>query len=333
MNVLVTGANGLLGSNLIRLFSKKGYNVRGMVRSSSKLISLKGVEFEKYVGDILDPKDVVRAARGCQVIVHSAANTKQWPTCIKNYTINIQGTQNVIHAAKQVGTERFIYVSTANTFGFGTKEDPGNEQSEFKFFNLKSGYIQSKYKAQQIVLEEVENNELPAIVVNPTFMLGLYDSRPSSGTIILSPFEKRSFVYPPGGKNFIHVRDVAAGILNAIYMGRIGECYILGHQNLTYKEFFEKVINIASIKTIKFKIPSFLLKTFGISGSFCERLFQKGSPLANYSNSRLLCLGNYYSAEKAVNELNLPQTPIEYAIFDALDWFKANGYINKYSDN
>jgi len=328
MKVFVTGVNGLIGSNLIRVLLARGYDVVGMLRPTSSLISLRGLDFKKYIGDILNPEDVLRAAQDCRIIIHLAANTIQWPTALKYYSANIQGTINVINAAKKVGVEKFIYVNTANSFGYGTKENPGNEQCEFRLLNFKSGYIQSKYKAQQIVLKEVKSNKLPAIILNPTFTLGPYDAKPSSGRIISLVYGKKILGYPPGGKNFVHVHDVAIGICNAIQMGRIGECYLLGHQNLTYEEFFKKLIRITGMKVKIFKVPSSLYKIVGLSGTIYEKLFRKEFPLANYTHSRLLCIGNYYTSDKAINELNLPQTPIEYAIKDAYNWFKSNGYLN-----
>ncbi|NJK94820.1 MAG: NAD-dependent epimerase/dehydratase family protein [Bacteroidales bacterium] len=116
-----------------------------------------------------------------------------------------------------------IYVSTANTFGYGSKLKPANELSEFSFFNFNSGYIMSKFIAQQHVLREIEKSQLPVVIVNPAFMIGPYDSKPSSGKIILMGLDKKIQFCPPGGKSFVDVRDAAVAVCNAITMGKNGE--------------------------------------------------------------------------------------------------------------
>lgn len=322
MRVLVTGANGLLGANIVRELVTREYRVRILVRESADLSGLKGVPSERFTGDILDPGSLDRAVEGCDYVIHSAADTSQWPTGYAHYEpVNVHGTRHVIAAVKKHGAKRFVFVSSANAFGNGTKEKPGTELNEFSGFRIGSGYMISKYVAQQFVLSEVERNRLPAVVVNPTFMIGPNDSKPSSGQIILMGMGKRIQAYPPGGKNFIHVRDAAIATCNALTMGRIGECYLLANENLTYREFFSLLNGVTEESPVSMKIPGRLLKGFGAGGTLFEKLFRTPAPL-NLVNARLLCLGNYYSGRKAVEALGLPQTPVSDAIRESISWFR-----------
>jgi dihydroflavonol-4-reductase len=188
--------------------------------------------------------------------------------------------------------------------------------------------MRSKYEAQMLVMDFVKNYNLPAIVVNPTFMLGKYDIKPSSGQLPLMAWGKQVMPCPPGGKNFIHVNDVASGIIQSIRQGKPGNCYLMGNENLSYQEFFRKMKAVCGFPKHLIPIPGAWIMAAGQAGSLYERLSGKISRL-NHANAPLLCAGNYYTARKAIKELQLPQTPIEQAISDALEWFEAYGYLKK----
>ncbi|MBC8315180.1 MAG: NAD-dependent epimerase/dehydratase family protein [Bacteroidales bacterium] len=324
MKVLVTGANGLLGANIVRELVKRKYDVRIFTRETSDLSGLEDVNVERINGDILDPDSIGKAVEGCDYVIHSAANTSQWPTNYIHYEpVNVTGTKHVINAVKKYAVKRFVFISSANAFGNGTKEHPGTELNEFTGFKYGSGYMMSKFVAQQTVLTEVEQSKLRAIVVNPTFMIGPYDSKPSSGQIIVMGMGKKVQVSPPGGKNFIHVNDAAIGTCNALMMGRIGECYLLASENLSYREFFALLNQVTGETPKSLSLPGALLKTIGTGGTLFEKMSRKPAGL-NLVNARLLCLDNYYTGKKAVKALELPQTPIETAIREAIEWFRDN---------
>ena len=162
MKVFVTGANGLLGCNVARQLVKQGHDVRIFIRPNADTLGLQGVDCETIYGDLLDVQSVMRAAAGCDAIIHAAANTSQWPTGFSFYeAINVKATGYILNAAKKNHTGKLIHVSTANTFGYGTRTKPGTEQTEYAFHHLKSGYITSKYKAQQLALDEYKNHKIP----------------------------------------------------------------------------------------------------------------------------------------------------------------------------
>jgi dihydroflavonol-4-reductase len=327
MKVLVTGANGLLGANIVEELNKRGADVRIFTRETSDLTGVQDLKYEHFTGDLLDPDAIDRAVEGCDYVIHAAANTSQWPTDYHHYEpVNVNATRHVVDAVKNHRVKRLVFVSSANAFGNGTLERPGTELNEFAGFRLGSGYMISKYIAQQLILDEVERSKLPAIVVNPTFMLGARDSKPSSGQIILMGLNKKVQALPPGGKNFVHVRDVAVATCNALEKGRIGECYLLANENLTYRSFFALLNQITDGNPAYLSIPGWLLKIIGRMGNLTEKITKKGASL-NTVNARLLCLDNYYSASKAIEALDLPQTSIDEAIKEALAWFEKNGKI------
>ncbi len=324
--VLVTGATGLLGSNIAAELLHRGYEVRVLLRKSSNPIALKGLDVELFYGDITNAIDINAAAQGCNIIIHSAANTSQWGLESHLHdAVNIQGTQNVLNAVKKWGIERFVHVSTANMFRPGSRTQPGDETGSFSYTKLRTDYIDTKNRAQQLVLESVKNENIPAIVVNPTFMIGARDAKPSSGKMVLYYLKTPLVICPTGGKNFVPVQDVAVGAVNAAARGRIGECYLLAGENLTYQEFFKKINAVTGRTKPFFTAPSALLKTAGHAGDAISKLLGKRIPLS-YTNTSMLTIDNYYTPQKAITELAMPQTPIEQAIKEAVNWFAQNGY-------
>jgi len=326
MKVLVTGANGFLASNVVRELNQRGHIVRAMVRSSADLRSLPGTDYELFYGNITNIIHTVEAAKDCDVVIHIAADTSQHHTDAGFYMrTNVLGTFNMLEAALKNNVKRFIFVSTANTFGYGTKSNPGNENMPAKYPFTSSGYAMSKMKAQELVLEYANSGKLETVVVNPTFMIGPYDTKPGSGKIITMIYDKKFVFVPSGGKNFIHVADVAAGICNAIDIGKSGSCYLLANENLSYSEFYTKLAKVAGKLFYQIKLPSGFLHALALLAKLASKSGFKSD--LNPVNARILCVENYYSSAKAVNELMLPQTPVDTAIADALEWFSQNGYI------
>ncbi len=329
MKILVTGADGLLGSNLVRELLGRGHRIRAFVQPGRQQKTLEGLNLEKFQGNLLNVEEVSNAVEGCDAVIHCAASTSVWPTRseIVN-TVNIESTKNIINAVKQNTVQRMIYVGTANSFGFGSKENPGVEGNPYKSAKYGLDYMDSKYKAQQLILNEVKENSLPAIIVNPTFMFGPYDSNPSSGAMIVALYKGKVPGYTSGGRNYICAKDAAVAIANALSKGRVGECYILGNQNLSYKEAFRKIASAIGVKPPSISIPSVFAKIYGHVGSLIGIVSGK-TPAISYPLSRIACDEHYFSPAKAVRELELPQTPIEIGIKECFEWLKENNYLKK----
>lgn len=327
MKILVTGADGLLGSNLVRELLNRNHTIRALIQPGRQQKTLEGLTLEKFAGNLLQAEEVLRAAEGCDTIIHCAASTSVWPSRSEIINkVNIEGTRNIINAVKHFNVQRMIYVGTANSFGFGSKENPGVEGNPYKSSMYGLDYMDSKYKAQQLILKEVKENSLPAIIVNPTFMFGPFDSSPSSGAMIVALYKGKVPGYTNGGRNYICVKDAAVGIANALTKGRVGECYILGNQNLSYKEAFRKIASTIGVKPPSVSIPSVFAKLYGRIGSLMGMMSGK-APAISYPLSRIACDEHYFSPAKAVRELELPQTPIETGIKECFDWLKENDYL------
>lgn len=329
MRVLITGANGLLGANVAHLLFRKGERVLLFVRLNADLTGVKDLPCEIIYGDIQDADAVANAVAQADAVVHSASTTDMSPHPFSFYeSINVNGTKNIIRALLASPGKRLIYVSTANTFAPGSKEVPGTELNGFSFFDYNSGYINSKYIAQQLVLESVERDNLDAVIVNPTFILGAYDAKPSSGKIILYGLRSGVTWCPPGGKNFVSALDVAGSIRAALYSGKKGHCYLLAGENLSYKEFFGLLNDVTGKKSRLFVIPKFMMYIGGVMGSILNALnFSKAS--FNLTTAKLLSIDNYYSGMKGQKEFGIETNPVRDAIKQALEWFSTNDMIEQ----
>lgn len=328
MRVLVTGANGLVGVNVIRELLNSAIDVRAFVRPTANLKGLQNISCELFRGDILSYQDVSNALTECDAVIHAASTTSVRPMEFVFYrSINVDSTKNIVQAALEQG-KRLVHVSTANAFGPGTKNLPGSESSPFTLRHYRSGYINSKLMAQQHVLQAVEKHKLNAVIVNPTFVIGPYDSKPSSGKIILFGLRRGVQWCPAGGKNFVHANDVARGIRSALMHGRTGTCYLLAGENFTYKEFFRLLNQVTGRRRMQVKIPKGIIHLAGaVTDALGNLLHQKFA--FNKTNAHLLCLDNYYTGKKAQDELKLRTTPIRQAIEDCLTWFKKENYVSE----
>ncbi len=325
--VLITGASGFLGTNLCIELVSRGYEVNAVVSKPESAKFLKNIEGVSIsVSNILDAKKLKTLTVGMDVVINCAANTALYPTrSEKIRAVNITGVEHLIEACLENKVDRFIQVGTANSFGSGTLDNLGNESNPYEGARYGLDYIDSKYEAQNKILKAVKESGLDAVIVNPTFMIGPNDVKPSSGAMVLGIRDKKVPAYTSGGKNFVYVKDVTIGIANAIDLGKKGECYILGSHNLTYQAFFELTAKLAGVKPPKMKLPNAIALGFGRLNSGIAKLFNRPTAMS-YEAMKLSTEIHYYSSDKAIRELNFPQTDIKIAVEEGLNWFKKHNY-------
>jgi dihydroflavonol-4-reductase len=332
--VLVTGANGFLGRHLVAELLRRGYPVRALVRpggaASPALPSLQSMPIEVVEFDLAPPAS--KAAMGnlvasCGAIIHAAALAQVNPA--RNPAVvltNLGATENTLRMARQSGIERFVYVGTANVFGVGTKARPGDETRPYAGHRYGLDYMDSKRAATDLILRAVAREQLPAVLVHPTFMLGPGDAKPTSGALLLALRASQLPGYPLGGKNYVHVQDVAVATVNALTQGRVGESYILGNENLSYKEAFELISKVLGVASPRWPVPPPLANFYG---AICDlKAFLTGRPAqVNSAMTSVANDGHYFTPQKARLELALPQTPVSQAVAEAFAWFKNHGYV------
>lgn len=322
MKVLVTGANGLLATNLIKELIQSNIAVQGLLRDKQKFLLPADESLTLIEGDITDTYSLNKAIMGCSHIIHAAALTSQNERDYKKYhEVNVSGTEKILRSAIEHNIKRVLFVSTANTIGYGTGNNPGTEEQPMQMPFTKSLYAFSKLEAERIIKQY--QNQLDIITVHPTFMLGAYDAGPGSGQLVTMAYNKRIVFYPSGGKNFIHVQDAARAIINVLQQGKRGEKYLIANENLSYYDFFKKVNKIAKRKTWLIPLPIWILYLLGHIGDIMRKV---GINTAlSSTNLKILRVKNYYTNEKIKRELNFEFQTTDQAIADAVKWFKEKG--------
>jgi len=298
MDVLVTGATGFVGANVARLLVADGYRVRVLARPSSSLEALSGCPVEIFRGNILDPETLAPALAGCGLAFHVAADYRLWAKDAGEiYRNNVDGTRTVLEACERAGVGRVVYTSSIGTIGHPRDGGPGTETTPVALTDMIGDYKRSKFLAERVA-EEFASRGLPVVIVNPSNPIGPWEVKPTpTGRLVLDYLLGRTFATLDTGLNLIHVADVARGHLLAARLGHVGERYILGAENLSLSEIFQ----------------------------ILERATGH-PPRVPLSGVRMARTHMYVSADKAVRELGLFQTPVEQALRDAVDWFVAYGY-------
>jgi dihydroflavonol-4-reductase len=324
MRILVTGADGMLGSNLVRLLVERGHDVNVLVHPTSQALTLNGLRIRKFPGDVLIPATVDPAMENAEVLIHAAALTRVWPSrCEKVRRVNIEGTRNMIEAALKHHIRRMIFIGSASSV-----DEKYLVDGEYCFSCPQTGldYIDSKYEALQLVMDAFRTRGLPALAILPTFMIGPYDSLPSSGKMILAQARERVPFYTRGGKNFVCAKDVAAAVANSVDYGRLGKIYIAGNENLSFREFFTRAASVINKPPPRIRVPDWLVQSVGFLCSVYGYLFRK-EPLLSWHMARISCYSQFNFNDDAHLELRMPRTPIETGIRDCYDWFVENAYV------
>jgi dihydroflavonol-4-reductase len=330
MRTLITGVTGLLGGNVARVMAEDGRSeLRVLVRESSNQAALAGLEVERVFGDIRDQAAVARAVAGCERVVHCAASVSQWrPNREMMVEVNVTGTANVLEAARRAGVSRVVYVSTVDTLGLSSLEHPADETCEHaSMAAFGNPYVDTKYAAEQRA-KAIAAQGLDLVIVKPTYMIGAYDVKPTSGQMIVQVAKGRALAYPGGGNNFVDVLDVARGIILAMDQGRAGESYILANRdgNLTYREMFTRIARIVGAKPPRWLIPYPAALAGGLLFDLAGRLLRY-EPDVNSVTARMGYAPHYFTPAKAIAELSLPQSPLEPAIARAYQWLKSQNMI------
>ena len=182
MKILLTGGTGLLGRNIIECLLEGNHEITLLLRDPTKY-NKQNEKITKVKGDVLNLKSILDAIGKCECVIHAAADTSQHHLNISDFKVNIQGTKNIVLACKKKNIKRLIHVGSAGFFGYGSKQNPGNENSTIKYPSNQSLYLKSKLHAQEEIDAYGKSNSV--ITIHPTFMIGALDYGPSSGKIIL----------------------------------------------------------------------------------------------------------------------------------------------------
>jgi dihydroflavonol-4-reductase len=338
MQCFVTGASGFVGANLVHELVAEGHSVRALLRPGCDLRGLQGIAYERIDGDVGDRGKLKAGLHGCDWCFHVAASYHLW---LRDYTpmyaANVQGTRNVLEMAAEAGCARIVYTSTVGCLGLPPSGivpvQPVDETAALKPFQLDNNpYKRSKWQAEQIALA-LAGKGVPIVIVNPSAPIGPWDVKPTpTGKIIVDFLTRRMPAFLDTGLNWVHVRDVAKGHILAAQKGRLGERYILGNAsgNWTMKQAMEVLTELTGIPAPKLRAPYLLVYLVAAVNEAISGLTGR-PPRAPLAGVRMAKYKMFFSPTKAIRELGLPQTPPREAFQDAIQWFRANGYVRSSS--
>ncbi len=331
MTALVTGGTGFVGSHVVRLLVERGDKVKALARPRSRRDNLEGLDpqlLEVVPGDLTDPESLREAIRGCDTLYHVAADYRLWAKNPQElYRANVEGTRDLLQAALDAGVRKVVYTSTVGALGIPHDGTPGTETTPVSETEMIGHYKRSKFLAEEEARSFAAKG-LPVVITNPSTPVGERDIKPTpTGQIIVDFLNRKMPAYIETGLNLIDVRDVAEGTLLAGEKGIPGERYLLGNQNLTLGEILGKLESITKIPAPKVKMPyAVAYVAVGIE-NLAARVLHR-APVHPFEGVKMAKHKMFFSAEKAVRELGLPQSPVETALERAVIWFQENGYVS-----
>jgi dihydroflavonol-4-reductase len=330
MKVFITGATGFVGSHVAREAAQRGGELRLLVRKTSNLDNLQGIQGETVVGDLLDAESLRSAIRGCEAVLHVAADYRLWVRDPKAmYAANVDGTRELLRIAREEGVRRVVYTSSVATMGFKADGTIVDESTPVSLADMIGHYKRSKFLAEEVALEAARAGQ-QVIVLNPTTPIGPGDLKPTpTGRIVVDFLNKKFPAYVDTGLNLVDVHEVARTHVDALRegIGRPGERYILGGENLTLKQILDKMSAITGLPSPTMKVPHAVAMIFAFFDENITGKLRGKEPRATVEAVRMGKKMMFASSSKAQQELGFRVVPVYPALRAAIDWFRAHGYV------
>ncbi len=337
MKCLVTGAAGFIGSELTRALLKEGFTVRALLHSGESDANIAGLPVEKIFGDMRDKNAIEKAVAGMDYVFHTASLYEltyvytRYPK--EMYDVNVEGTRTICQAALEAGVKKFVYTGSTGSIGC-IPNTPTKEDAEFNMFKTRSHYEKSKALGEKTALA-FHQKGLPVVSINPSFLIGPRDSRPSpTGEIILNFLNRHYPVYFDAPLTLSEMKGTIQAHLNALTRGVSGTRYIVtSDYQLTVKEYFQILQRVSGIQMPKIGVPLMVLFVVSALNEYAigfVRLFGIGKklrPLIAHDLMRYFSQGCRYDSSRAQRELGFAPEPIETAIRESVDWYVKNGYV------
>jgi dihydroflavonol-4-reductase len=332
MRAFVTGATGLLGSNLVNALLEHGHEVRGLVRSPEKAQRVfPNGTIELVTGNVRDIATFSSALAGCDALFHTAAYFREYyqPGDHKAMLekINVQGTIDLLIAAEKHGVRRAVHVSSAGVIGRKPDGSPGDENTPPDELASSNLYFASKVQAELAISRFLKERSLPVVMILPSWMWGPGDWAPTaSGKLVLDFVKQKLPGVVDGGCSIVDVRDVAQATIRAAHLGKSGERYIVGGTYYEIADVLATLERVTGVPAPRRKIPYALSLAVGVGAESWARL-TGSTALVTRAGVRLLHAKNAVQSDKAIRELSATFRPFEETVRDEVAWFRSQRLI------
>jgi dihydroflavonol-4-reductase len=327
MRAFVTGGTGFVGGALVHHLLKNNLEVVALARAGADLRQLQGLNIHLVEGDLSSVSVLANGMDGCDWVFHVAALYAYWGYSWEEFfQSNVEGTRNVLTAARQAGAGRVVHTSSIAVLAPPSQGDIANEDTPTQYEELVGFYKRSKYLAEGVVQEFVAGG-LPVVIVNPSAPIGAADWKPTAtGKVIVDYLNGKMPAYVQSHQNMVDVEDVAAGHLLAAQNGKAGERYILGGENITLKQFLDLLSEVSGLPPVKVRMPHSVALAWSYVDISLPKLIKGYRPTATPDAVRIGRLHSYHDSGKAKRELGYTPGPVKAAVKKAVDWYRLNGY-------
>jgi dihydroflavonol-4-reductase len=311
VRVAVTGANGFVGSQVVRELLLRGHEPVALVGADVGDANLRDVPVKTRELDLLDAASVRAGLAGCDAVIHTAACYAFWlPDPRDFYRVNVDGTRHVLEAARALGLRKLVYTSTGATL---SPERPG----------FRGHYRDSKARGERLVLDAAADG-FAALVVHPTTVLGPGDRRPTpTGSLIVHYLARRMKAFLEMQQNVVHVADVAAGHVLALERGAPGEHYVLGGDNLTMRELLALLAELTGIPAPRIALPNALVLALGAANEWLSDRVTHRPPVVAREAALHARDARFFDVSKSRTDLGFAPRGAREVLADAVRWFES----------
>ena len=327
MKVFLTGSTGFIGSHVARAYAEQNVELRLLTRKTSSLAAIESIPAQIVVGDLSQPESLRSAIRGCDALVHVAADYRLWVRDPKlMYAVNVEGTRDLLRIAREEGVAKVVYTSSVATMGFKADGTIVNEDTPITLADMIGHYKRSKFLGEQEAIRAAKAGQ-HVMILNPTTPIGPGDAKPTpTGRIIVDFLNKKFPAYVDTGLNLVDVTEVARMHVVALERGTPGERYILGGENLTLKQILDRMSAITGLPSPTMKVPNAVAMIFAFFDETITGKLRGKEPRATVEAVRMGKKMMFASSAKAECELGFQVLPVYPALRAAIEWFIAHGY-------
>lgn len=328
MKALVTGATGVVGSNLVRALLAENYEVRVLLRSGSDARALRRLPIEKWTGDVLEKDSLKGMAAGCNFVFHAAALFAYSGYSVRQLNdLAVDGTRNVLSEASASAVDRVVVTSSTIVLGSSATAEVRNEQSPFDD-QYPSNYTQSKVQQELAAVEIARNLDLDLVVVCPGLTVGAHDYRlsPSNASVVnyLNDPLRATFL---GGCNIVAAQDVAKGHVIAAVRGVRGARYVLGGENLYWKDVHRLISKLAGTFGPSLTLNNTATYLAAAAAETSARLMGKKPQVTR--DEATMAGRFYWYSNAAIKQLGFCPVSAEDALAETLAWLIHRAYLNE----